>query len=465
MRAKLPHTEGKISRDGVDLHYEIYGHGAHTILFVPTWAIIHSRCWKAQIPYFSDHFRVIAFDPRGNGKSDRPSNREDYAFDKVVHDVIAVMDATDTEKATLVGLSFSSAVSFAVAAYFPERVSAVISTGAYSPIVPPYEERARAYERDMAEKPVGWEKYNPDYWLKDYPDFVQFFMSKVHNEPHSTKQQEDAVAWALDGDGEMLRMTMEARGGNSFIVVDEEMYRRVKCPCLIFVGDNDEITPPETSYCIAELTGGELVIVPGGGHGLHGRFPAFFNTTARDFLSRHLGTYNPKRKPRPTKIKRALYLSSPIGLGHARRDLSVTRELRKHHPDLQVDWLAQDPVTRFLDANAERIFQVADVEIDLLLQRPPEDAVTVNRAQDQLDHDRTQCCEWESVEKWKDEKQCQQYQPGIHQGDNLGPSTGPTDHHPARKAATHDEAGTYRRSHICHTERQQFLVGIDILSC
>ena len=355
MRAKLPHTEGKISRDGVDLHYEIYGHGAHTILFVPTWAIIHSRCWKAQIPYFSDHFRVIAFDPRGNGKSDRPSNREDYAFDKVVHDVIAVMDATETEKATLVGLSFSSAVSFAVAAYFPERVSAVISTGAYSPIVPPYEERARAYERDMAEKPVGWEKYNPDYWLKDYPDFVQFFMSKVHNEPHSTKQQEDAVAWALDGDGEMLRMTMEARGGNSFIVVDEEMYRRVKCPCLIFVGDNDEITPPETSYCIAELTGGELVIVPGGGHGLHGRFPAFFNTTARDFLSRHLGTYNPKRNPRPTKIKRALYLSSPIGLGHARRDLSVTRELRKHHPDLQVDWLAQDPVTRFLDANAERI--------------------------------------------------------------------------------------------------------------
>lgn len=53
--------------------------------------------------------------------------------------------------------------------------------------------------------------------------------------------------------------------------------------------------------------------------------------------------------------KRVLYLSSPIGLGHARRDLAITRELRTLYPDLQVDWLAQDPVTRLLAANDERI--------------------------------------------------------------------------------------------------------------
>lgn len=354
MRAKLPHTEGKIDRGGVGLHYEVYGNGPHTILFVPTWAIIHSRSWKAQIPYFSEHFRVIAFDPRGNGKSDRPSDPDAYSMGKVVNDVIAVMDATDTEKATLVGMSFSSVVSFAVAANFPNRVSAVVSTGAFSPIVPPLKERAEAYESALTENPVGWQKYNPEYWAKDYPDFIKFFMSKLHNEPHSTKQQEDAISWGLDGDGEMLRMTLEARGSDD-IVIDEEMYRKVKCPSLIFVGDNDAITPPETSYRIAELTAGQLVVVPGGGHGLHGRFPALFNTTMRDFLARHFGTYRPVRKPRRKSAKRALYLSSPIGLGHARRDLAVTRELRKLHPDLQVDWLAQDPVTRFLDANAERI--------------------------------------------------------------------------------------------------------------
>ncbi|WP_108861486.1 alpha/beta fold hydrolase [Ruegeria sp. Alg231-54] len=354
MRAKLLHTEGNIDRDGVKLHYEVYGQGEHTIVFVPTWAIIHSRVWKAQIPYFSEHFRVIAFDPRGNGKSDRPLDPEDYALDKIVGDVIAVMDHTETEKATLVGLSFSSAIAFVVAANHPDRVEAVVSTGGWSPIVPPYAERFVAYEAEAEDNPEGWNKYNADYWLRDYPDFISFFMSKVHNEPHSTKQQEDAVAWGLDGDGTMLRMTQDARSDGASIVIDEDMYRRVACPSLIFVGDADEVTPPETSHRIAELTGGELHVIQGAGHGLHGRYPAMFNTTMRDFLAKHLGTYKPSRQ-RLKRAKRALYLSSPIGLGHARRDLAVTRELRKLHPDLQVDWLAQDPVTRFLNANAERV--------------------------------------------------------------------------------------------------------------
>lgn len=50
-----------------------------------------------------------------------------------------------------------------------------------------------------------------------------------------------------------------------------------------------------------------------------------------------------QRRPR-----RALFLSSPIGLGHARRDIAIAQELRTHHPDLQIDWLAQHPVTRVL---------------------------------------------------------------------------------------------------------------------
>jgi len=354
MRAMRPHTEGMVERDGVKLHYEIYGNGAQTILFVPTWAIIHSRVWKAQIAYFAEHFRVIAFDPRGNGKSDRPANPEQYALDTVISDVIAVMDTTDTAQAVLVGLSFSSAISFAVAAHYPDRVSAVVSTGGWSPIVPPIKERFEAYAGDPAPDPQGWGKYNAIYWQKNYPDFIDFFMSKVHNEPHSTKQHDDAVAWGLQGDGDMLRMTQEARDGGS-IVIDEDMYTRVRCPCLILVGDNDEVTPTRTSRRIAELTGGALHVFPGAGHGLHARFPAKFNTIMRDFLAQHLGTWRPVRKSRTSHRKRALYLSSPIGLGHARRDLAVSQELRKLYPDLQVDWLAQNPVTRFLDANGEHL--------------------------------------------------------------------------------------------------------------
>jgi predicted glycosyltransferase len=125
----------------------------------------------------------------------------------------------------------------------------------------------------------------------------------------------------------------------------------------VLVGDQDAITPAIGSLRIAELTGGELHVRAGGGHAIHARFPAWFNVTTRDFLARHLGSYSPAPPVRRAAQvpKRALYLSSPIGLGHARRDLAIAHELRALHPDLQVDWLAQDPVTRLLDAHGERL--------------------------------------------------------------------------------------------------------------
>jgi predicted glycosyltransferase len=52
---------------------------------------------------------------------------------------------------------------------------------------------------------------------------------------------------------------------------------------------------------------------------------------------------------------RALYLSSPIGLGHARRDLAIAQQLRRLHPGLQIDWLTQHPVTRVLEEAGETI--------------------------------------------------------------------------------------------------------------
>jgi predicted glycosyltransferase len=53
--------------------------------------------------------------------------------------------------------------------------------------------------------------------------------------------------------------------------------------------------------------------------------------------------------------RRALYISSPIGLGHAQRDVSIADELRKLHPDLEIDWLAQHPVTAVLETRGERV--------------------------------------------------------------------------------------------------------------
>ncbi len=61
-----------------------------------------------------------------------------------------------------------------------------------------------------------------------------------------------------------------------------------------------------------------------------------------------------------SRRKRVLYVSSPIGLGHARRDVAIAKELRKLEPDLEIDWLAQDPVTRVLEAEGETIHPASE---------------------------------------------------------------------------------------------------------
>ncbi|HKS69357.1 MAG TPA: glycosyltransferase, partial [Ktedonobacterales bacterium] len=108
----------------------------------------------------------------------------------------------------------------------------------------------------------------------------------------------------------------------------------------------------------AEMTGGRLVTIEGAGHIPLARDPVTVNLLLRDFTERVL----PDPKPHPiawihgrNRRKRALYISSPIGLGHAQRDLAIADELRKLHPDLEIDWLAQDPVTRVLAVRGERI--------------------------------------------------------------------------------------------------------------
>jgi len=102
MRACYPGHEGFVERGGVPLHREICGAGERTIFFLPTWSIIHSRIWKMQIPYFARYLRVLTLDGRGNGTSGRPQGAASYDDREIVADALAIMDATATERATLV---------------------------------------------------------------------------------------------------------------------------------------------------------------------------------------------------------------------------------------------------------------------------------------------------------------------------------------------------------------------------
>ena len=347
-RALYPDESGLVERDGVRIHYEVYGSGEPTVLLLPTWSIIHSRHWKMQIPYLARHCRVLTFDGRGNGRSDRPESGYDER--EFAADALAVMDETATERAVIVSLSLGAQRGLLLAADEPDRIDGAVFICPAVPLGKGPPGRTHRWDEEL-DTDEGWAKYNRYYWLKDYRGFLEFFFSQMFTEPHSTKPFEDCVGWGLETDARTLIQTEFTQGLSRDAA--RELAGRVQCPVLVIQGSEDAITGPGRGIALAEATGGDLVMLDGSGHGPHVRDPVKVNLLLRDFL---VPARPPARWVRgKSRRKRALYISSPIGLGHAQRDAAIADELRRLHPDLEIDWLAQNPVTRVLEARGERV--------------------------------------------------------------------------------------------------------------
>lgn len=282
-RARYPNVDGYVERDGVRLYYEVYGSGQRTVCLLPTWAIIHSRFWKAQIPYLARHFRVIVFDGRGGGRSDQPVGAEAYSIDETVADALTVMDVTGTEAATVVGFSCGALTATVLAADHPGRVDAVIDIGPAVALAPGHPERnVYSFEEPLATEDE-WAKYNRHYWCRDFPRFLEFFFGKAFNEPHSTKQIEDAIGWALTTRPETLvdaHRGIDLPRGEDF----RAACARVRCPTLVIHGDRDLIRPLSQGRALADATGGRLVTLTGSGHCPQARDPVKINLLIREFI-------------------------------------------------------------------------------------------------------------------------------------------------------------------------------------
>lgn len=364
MRAAHPTTTGHAERANAAIAYAVYGEDdrAPTVLLLPTWSIIHSRHWKMVLPYLALHYRVVTYDGLGNGASDRVLDPARYGGHHMIEDCLAVLDATNTASALCAGVSQGGALALMMGALHPERVDGIVS------IAPPHPWMADGDLARQANGPMyepvtddatGWETYNVHYWRQDWAGFVDFFMNECCSDPHSTKLFDDTLAWAAETNGDVI--AAEATGGGPPLDLERvvEGLGHMPMPVRIVHGTDDRIQPYASSLALLEhVPGAELITLDGAGHLPNARFPVKINHIIKNLADAVYERPAPAPSARRSKgsaEKRVLMISSPIGLGHSRRDIAICEELRRLHPGIEVDWLAQDPVTRVLAGAGETI--------------------------------------------------------------------------------------------------------------
>ena len=283
--------------------------GRADVALLPTWSIVHSRHWKFQVPYLARHHRVITFDGRGCGLSDRPRGAAAYTHLEFAADTIAVLDATGVEQAVLVAFSCGDAV----------------GSAGRPPITPPASSaswrsaRPSRWPRCIAERTVhpfdepieshrGLGQVQPALLgprLRGLPDLLR--RQVVHRATLDEGDRGLRGMGARDRPGDLAdaHHGLDACGRESMRAVCE----RVRQPVLVIHGDEDAIRPYAAGVALAEVTGGSLVTVAGGGHAPHCRDPVLVNRALREFIA--------TRCVDRSAVMRAL---EPVAAGYVERD-------------------------------------------------------------------------------------------------------------------------------------------------
>jgi pimeloyl-ACP methyl ester carboxylesterase len=224
---------------------------------------------EAPHPTLARRFTVLVTDGRGTGRSDRCHNPHRHAPAEVVADLLAVLDATEVDRCVLVAHCHAVPWALDLAGARPDRVAGIVAISPGIAVAPgyPYARQAEQRWTDEIGAATGWAMRNRWYWRQagGYRRWIEFFFDQQLPEPHSTKQYEDAVGWALDTDAETMIAEREGRGAPAGPAA-EALSARPRCPMLVLHGTDDRCQPLARGRRLAELTGAELVELHGSGH-------------------------------------------------------------------------------------------------------------------------------------------------------------------------------------------------------
>jgi pimeloyl-ACP methyl ester carboxylesterase len=286
-RARYPDETGFLERDGGRVFWEAYGAGEPPIVFVPPWQVVHSRVWKSQIPDFARRHRVIAWDNRGNGRSDRPRDPLVHVTRERAANLLAVMDTAGVASAVLVGVSSSSGPMTVLGAEHPDRVRGLVYICPASPFGEPGFKGTAPFEPPLPDD-VGWNKENIHFWRRDFDGYLRYFFGEAFPEVHSTKQIDDGVGWGMDTDVETLAATVRTPPTLD-VPTFGAMCASIRAPTLVIQGTDERVSHVTQGIGLAAaIPGARLELLEGGGHLVQSRDPVRVNLLIRELI-RSLG--------------------------------------------------------------------------------------------------------------------------------------------------------------------------------
>ena len=207
----------------------------------------------------------------------------------------------------------------------------------------------------LAPQPNPLDPVDAPRWRDDFAGWIGYHTAELMPEPHSSKLYDDLVAWTSQTDPATLTARTHAPLRPAEETEALALSSSLGCPVLVLHGTADHCQPLERGRRFAAASGGRLLVLDGAGHLPHGRHPVPVNVVIKEFVDMH--TSAPARESTwlfaRERKRRALWVSSPIGLGHVLRDIAIARALRERVVDLEIHWLAQPPVTAVLEAEGE----------------------------------------------------------------------------------------------------------------
>lgn len=270
-----------MTTESINLHIEDTGGKGRPVILIHGWPL-SGAAWEHQVPALRDaDYRVITYDRRGFGRSDKPASGFDY--DTLSDDLAGIIEGKDLSDVTLVGFSMGGGE---VARYVSRHGSARLHSIVFAAAVPPYLMKTD----DNPDGPLTEEKAEEmESGLRDDRDeffdgFTKDFFSANGDLKVSEDERQKAIALCRQSDQAAALGCMEAFGTTDF----REDLKAVSVPALIVHGDADGIVPIEGSGQRTHdaIPGSELVVIKGAPHGMNVSHAEEFNRALLDFLKR-----------------------------------------------------------------------------------------------------------------------------------------------------------------------------------